>query len=94
MVQNASAQIYDADGLYVDTVFHDHINRQADDFVIVSLCVADPTTWQQDMLGTNGHAWLRLQLRYDIGCYTEQRIVEFAKQIKDNIKVLLSKKDI
>lgn len=61
MVQNASAQIYDADGLYVDTVFHDHINRQADDFVIVSLCVADPTTWQQDMLGTNGHAWLRLQ---------------------------------
>lgn len=57
----ASAQIYDEDGLYVDTVFHDHINRQADDFVIVSLCVAEPTTWQQDMLGTNGHAWLRLQ---------------------------------
>lgn len=60
-LQYTSAQIYDADGLYVDTVFHDHINRQADDFVIVSLCVADPTTWQQDMLGTNGHAFIRLQ---------------------------------
>lgn len=58
---SASSQIYDADGLYVDTIFHDHVNRQAEDFVIVSLCVADPTTWQQDMLGTNGHAWLRLQ---------------------------------
>lgn len=57
----ASAQIYDEDGLYVDTVFHDHINRQADDFVIVSLCVAEPTDWRDDFMGVLGHAFIRLQ---------------------------------
>lgn len=36
-MQPLSAQIYDADGQYVDTLFHDHINRQADDFIRVSL---------------------------------------------------------
>lgn len=55
------AQIYDADGLYVDTIFHDHVNRQTDDFVIVSLCVADPTDWRDDFMGVLGHAFIRLQ---------------------------------
>jgi len=36
------AQIYDEQGQYVDTTFHDHINRSADDFVKVSLVVAEP----------------------------------------------------
>ena len=59
--QGGFAQIYDEQGQYVDTIFHDHINRQAEDFVIVSLCVADPTDWKDDMLGVLGHAFIRLQ---------------------------------
>lgn len=52
------AQIYDADGQYVDTLFHDHINRQAEDFIRVSLVVCDPS----DILySTLGHACLHLQ---------------------------------
>lgn len=60
-VGRVSAQIYDAEGQYVDTIFHDHINRQAEDFVIVSLCVAEPTRWQDDFMGVLGHAFIRLQ---------------------------------
>lgn len=41
--------------------FNDTIDRYAPDFVLVSLCVADPTTYQEDALGTSGHAFLRLQ---------------------------------
>lgn len=41
--------------------FNDTIDRLAPDFVQVSLCIADPTTAQQDALGTSGHAFLRLQ---------------------------------
>lgn len=41
--------------------FNDTIDRLADDFVLVSLCVADPTTYSDDALGTSGHAFLRLQ---------------------------------
>lgn len=56
--QQLSAQIYDADGQYVDTIFHDHINRQADDFIQVGLVVCDPS----DVLySTLGHACLHLQ---------------------------------
>lgn len=57
-VQPLSAQIYDADGQYVDTLFHDHINRQADDFIRVSLVVCDPSTV---LYSTLGHACLHLQ---------------------------------
>lgn len=60
-VQRGSAQIYDETGQYVDTIFHDHVNRQAEDFVIVSLCVADPTDWKDDLMGVLGHAFIRLQ---------------------------------
>lgn len=57
-MQYASAQIYDAEGQYVDTLFHDHINRQAEDFVKVSLVVCDPC----DILySTLGHACLHLE---------------------------------
>lgn len=45
----------------VDPVFGDTIDRTADDFVTVSLCIADPTDWREDALGTSGHAFLRLQ---------------------------------
>ena len=41
--------------------FNDTIDRLADDFVLVSLCVADPTDQSQDYLGMTGHAFLRLQ---------------------------------
>jgi len=53
-----SAQIYDQDGLYVDTVFHDHINRQAEDFVKVSLVVAEPGGALYSIFG---HACLHLR---------------------------------
>lgn len=41
--------------------FNDTIDRLADDFVFASLMVADPTDWRDDLLGTQGHAFLRLQ---------------------------------
>ena len=41
--------------------FNDTIDRLAEDFVLVSLCIADPTNWRDDALGTVGHAFLRLQ---------------------------------
>ncbi len=41
--------------------FNDTIDRLADDFVSVSLMVADPTNWRDDILGMQGHAFLRLQ---------------------------------
>lgn len=41
--------------------FNDTIDRLAPDFVLVSLCVADPTDWSEDVLGTSGHAFLRLR---------------------------------
>ena len=41
--------------------FNDTIDRLAEDFVHVSLMVAEPTDWRDDMLGTQGHAFLRLQ---------------------------------
>lgn len=37
---------------------------------------------------------LRMQLRYDAGCYTEQRIEEFAKQIKENFKNMLQEHNV
>lgn len=53
-----SAQIVDEHGQYVDTTFHDNIDRTADDFVIASLLVTDPGTYMYSVLG---HACLRLQ---------------------------------
>lgn len=35
--------------------------RLTDDFVQVSLCVADPTDWKDDFMGVLGHAFIRLQ---------------------------------
>ena len=40
--------------------FNDSINRLSEDFVEVSLMIADPTDWRDDALGTKGHAFLRL----------------------------------
>ena len=55
---SVSAQIVDAEGQYVDTVFNDHVDRTAEDFVIASLLVADPGTVMYSVLG---HACIRLQ---------------------------------
>lgn len=41
--------------------FNDTIDRLDSDFVLVSLCIADPTDQSQDYLGIAGHAFLRLQ---------------------------------
>ena len=49
-------------GMAEDTQdFNDGIDRLAEDFVEVSLMVADPTDWRDDALGTKGHAFLRLE---------------------------------
>lgn len=53
-----SAQIVDEHGQYVDTTFHDNVDRTSDDFVIASLVVADPGTYMYSVLG---HACIRLQ---------------------------------
>ena len=55
---SVSAQIVDAQGQYVDTVFNDHVDRTAEDFVTVSLLIADPGSIFFTVLG---HACLRLQ---------------------------------
>ncbi len=39
-------------------------DRTAEDFIFVSLCIADPTDWREDVLGVVGHAFLRLQCPY------------------------------
>ena len=41
--------------------FNDTIDRLAEDFVLVSLMIADPTDMSQDALGISGHAFLRLR---------------------------------
>ena len=56
--QTAFAQIIDEQGQYVDTTFHDNVDRTAEDFVIASLLVADPGTVMYSVLG---HSCLRLQ---------------------------------
>lgn len=43
------------------------IDRLAPDFVTASICIADPTDWQDDMLGVMGHSFVRLQCpTYDL----------------------------
>ena len=79
---SASAQVVDASGQYVDTVFNDHVDRTAEDFVTVSLMIADPGTVFYSVLG---HACLRLQCSaFDLDyCYSYEsedmtnRVVDF-----------------
>lgn len=47
----------------VDPGFGDSIDRSAEDFVVASLCVAEPTNWRDDALGVYGHAFIRLQCK-------------------------------
>ena len=56
---SVSAQIVDAEGQYVDTVFNDHVDRTADDFVTVSLMISQPSDVR--VYSIFGHAALRLQ---------------------------------
>lgn len=58
-VHSASAQIVDAQGQYVDTVFHDNVDRTAEDFVTVSLMISQPSDVR--VYSIFGHAALRLQ---------------------------------
>ena len=66
---SVSAQIVDAEGQYVDTVFNDNVDRTAEDFVTVSLMIADPGAKFFTVLG---HACLRLQCpTFDLDyCYS------------------------
>ena len=66
---SVSAQIVDAEGQYVDTVFNDNVDRTAEDFVTVSLMIADPGSVFYTVLG---HACLRLQCpTFDLDyCYS------------------------
>lgn len=72
--------------------FNDTIDRLADDFVFVSLMVADPTDWRDDMLGTQGHAFLRLQcpvfdLDYCFSYESEHVNTQLAKYAKGKLKM-------
>ena len=58
-VHSTSAQIVDAQGQYVDTVFNDHVDRTAEDFVMVSLMISQPSDMRVSSIF--GHAALRLQ---------------------------------
>ncbi|MBR6550917.1 MAG: DUF4105 domain-containing protein [Paludibacteraceae bacterium] len=53
-----SAQIVDAEGQYVDTVFNDHVDRTAEDFVIASILISDPV---EGVLSLAGHTAIRVQ---------------------------------
>lgn len=52
------AQIIDEQGQYVDTLFHDHINRQAEDFVKLSLLISEPS---QGLFTAMGHTAFHLE---------------------------------
>lgn len=56
---SVSAQIVDAEGQYVDTVFNDHVDRTTEDFVKVSLMISQPSS--KRVYSIFGHAALRLQ---------------------------------
>ena len=55
---SVSAQIVDAEGQYVDTVFHDNVDRTAEDFVVASILISDPV---EGMLSLAGHTAVRVQ---------------------------------
>ena len=57
----ASVTIVPLSAREVDPLFGDTIDRTADDFVIASVCIAEPTRWSDDVLGVAGHAFIRLQ---------------------------------
>lgn len=50
----------------------DSVDRMDPNFVSVSICIADPTDWRDDMLGVMGHAFVRLQCpHFDLDyCYS------------------------
>ena len=50
----------DAEGQYVDTVFNDHVDRTAEDFVIASILISDPV---EGVLSLAGHTAIRVQCR-------------------------------
>ena len=55
---SVSAQIVDAEGQYVDTVFNDNVDRTEEDFVIASILISDPIG---GMLSLAGHTAIRVQ---------------------------------
>ena len=55
---SVSAQIVDAEGMYVDTVFNDNVDRTAEDFVIASILISDPVG---GVLSLAGHTAIRVQ---------------------------------
>ena len=72
--------------------FDDTIDRLADDFVHVSLMVAEPTDWRDDVLGMQGHAFLRLQcevfgLDYCFSYESESVNTQFSKYAKGKLKM-------
>ena len=72
--------------------FNDTIDRLADDFVFVSLMVADPTDWRDDILGMQGHAFLRLQcpafdLDYCFSYESENVNTQLSKYAKGKLKM-------
>lgn len=60
LVAPAYADVTAADGTVYTEAQMDSL-RLTPDFVTASVCIADPTHWLDDLLGTNGHAFIRLQ---------------------------------
>lgn len=59
----------------------DTINRMAEDFVVTSICIAEPTDWHDDIMGVLGHAFIRLQCKtFDMDyCFSYE-----SESIEDN----------
>lgn len=76
----------------IDPLFGDTIDRTAEDFVIASVCVVDPTDIRDDLLGIWGHAWIRLQcpiFNLDV-CFSyesESANDNFARFLKGDLKM-------
>lgn len=70
----------------------DSIDRLAEDFVTASICIADPTTWQDDFLGILGHAFIRLQcptfqMDYIFSFEAENAKTEMQRFMKGQLKM-------
>lgn len=76
-VGRVCAEVTTADGRVLTEEQLDSL-RQTEDFVNVSLCIAEPTRWQDDFSGITGHAWLRLQCPiFDLDyCFSYETLME------------------
>lgn len=87
-----SAQMLAQEDGAVDAAPQDTIDRLADDFVTASICIADPTRWQDDFLGVLGHAFIHLQCPtfgydYSFSYESENAKDEISKFLKGQLRM-------